>query len=193
MNFSAMSKQRKLLLIAAIAGVISIFLPWHQVGGFSEGFSINGFHGVGVLVFFLFAAVGVFAIVGDQTKPLDKTFWLITLAAGVIALLSIVARLSGASDAFGILSPGIGLWIALAVSIGIVAFAWMYKTPGHNLQDAFDGLKKNISASTNSPVEPKAPTSTGTSKIDELEKLIELKNQGKITEEEYQSLKSKII
>jgi hypothetical protein len=82
------------------------------------------------------------------------------------------------------------LWLALAVSIGIVAFAWLYKNPGDTLQNAFDSLKGNISSST-AGTTSKPPT--GTSKIDELEKLIELKNQGKITDEEYQSLKSKMM
>lgn len=189
MNFQAMSKQRKFLLITALAGIISVFLPWHTAGGLFEGLSINGFHGIGVLVFFLFAAVGVLAIIGNQTKPLDKTLWLIAMAAGAVALLCIITRLSGSSDAFGILKPGLGLWIALAASLGIVAFAWMYKNPGDTLQNAFDGLKKNISAANSS--EPKS-TST-TSKVDELEKLIELKNQGKITDEEYQMMKQKML
>jgi hypothetical protein len=189
MNFQAMSKQRKFLLITALAGIISIFLPWHTAGGILEGLNINGFQGVGVLVFFLFAAVGVLAIVGDQAKPLEKTLWLITLAAGVISVLCIIARLSGTSDAFGILTPGIGLWISLAAAVGIVAFAWIFKNPGDTLQNAFDGLKKNISSTTSSSAKP--PSSP--SKIDELEKLIELKNQGKITDEEYQMLKSKMM
>lgn len=190
MNFQAMSKQRKFLLITAAAGIISIFLPWHTAGGIFEGISVNGFHGLGVLVFFLFAGAGVLAIIGDQTKPLDKTLWLITLAAGAIALLCVIVRVSGAGDAFGILKPGIGLWISLAASIGIVAFAWLYKNPGDTLQNAFENLKGNISSASNpTPAQPK----TGSTKIDELEKLIELKNQGKISEEEYQNLKSKII
>jgi hypothetical protein len=189
MNFQAMSKQRKFLLIAALAGIVSIFLPWHTAGGIFEGFNVNGFHGVGVLVFFLFAAVGVLAIIGDQTKALDKTMWLITLAAGAISLLCIIARIAGAGDAFGILKPGIGLWLALAISLGIIAFAWMYRNPGDTLQNAFDGLKKNMASNTTTP---SRPASTG-SKVDELERLIELKNQGKITEDEYQAMKSKLL
>lgn len=193
MNFMAMSKQRKFLLITALAGIISIFLPWHTAGGIFEGFNINGFHGVGVFVFFLFAAVGVFAILGDQTKSLDKTFWLLALAAGVVSVLCIIARLSGASDAFGILKPGLGLWISLAAAVGIVAFAWLYRNPGDTLQNAFEGLKKNVSATTaGAATTPSKPTNT-TSKVDELEKLIELKNQGKISDEEYQIMKSKIM
>jgi hypothetical protein len=190
MNFQAMSKQRKFLLITAAAGVISIFLPWHVAGGIFEGISVNGFHGLGILAFFLFAGTGVMAFLGDQTKPLDKTMWLLTLAAGALALLCVVVRLSGAGDAFGILKPGFGLWIALLVSIGIVAFAWLYKNPGDTLQNAFDGLKGNIS-SASTPATPAAPKTN--SKIDELEKLIELKNTGKITDEEYQAMKGKII
>ena len=190
MNFQAMNKQRKFLLITAAAGIISVFLPWHSAGGLFSGFSVNGFHGIGVLVFLLFAGTVVLALIGDQTKPLDKNMWLITLAAGAIALLSIVSRIAGVGDPFGILSPAIGLWIALAASIGIVAFAWMYKNPGDTLQNAFDSLKGNISSATTTT--PPKPTG-GSSKIDELEKLIELKNQGKITDEEYQSLKSKMM
>ena len=190
MNFQAMSKQRKFLLITAAAGILSIFLPWHTAGGIFQGLNINGFHGLGVLVFFLFAGTGALALIGDQTKPLDKTMWLITLAAGAVCVLCVIVRLSGAGDAFGILKPGIGLWLALAVSIGIVAFAWLYKNPGDTLQNAFDSLKGNISSSTAGTT---AKPPTGSSKIDELEKLIELKNQGKITDEEYQSLKSKML
>ena len=115
--------------------------------------------------------------------------WLIALAAGAISVLCVVVRLSGAGDAFGILKPGIGLWLALAASIGIIAFAWLYKNPADTLQNAFDSLKGNISSST-AGTTSKPPVS---SKIDELEKLIELKNQGKISDEEYQSLKSKMI
>jgi hypothetical protein len=190
MNFQAMSRQRKFLLITAAVGVLSIFLPWHTVGGIFQGININGFHGLGVLVFFLFAGTGALAFIGDQAKPLDKKMWLITLAAGAIAVLIVIARLAGAGDAFGITKPGIGLWLALAVSLCILAFAWMYKNPGDTLQNAFDSLKENISATT-AGTTSKPPT--GSSKIDELEKLIELKNQGKITDDEYQSLKSKMI
>lgn len=181
-----MSKQRKFLLITAAAGIISLFLPWHTAGGILRGFNINGFHGLGVVVFFLFAGALVLSLLGNQTKPLDKTAWLLALAAGVLALLCIIIRLAGGSDALGIVKPGIGLWIAAAASICIVAFAWLYRDPAQTLQNAFDHVK-GIAGAANT-------TSTNsTSKIDELEKLIELKNEGKITEEEYQALKSKML
>jgi hypothetical protein len=49
---------------------------------------------------------------------------------------------------------------------------------------SLESLKKNTFT---------AGSSAGTNKISELERLIELKSQGKITEEEYRELKSKII
>lgn len=64
----------------------------------------------------------------------------------------------------------------------------MVKNPGDTLQNAFDGLKKNMASNS----KPSCPTA-GSSKVDELEKLMELKNQGKITDDEYQAMKSKLM
>lgn len=187
MKFQAMSKQRKFLLVTAAVGIISVFLPWHTAGDF---LTISGFNGLGILVFFLFTGTVVLSLVGDQAKPLDKTMWLITLAAGAVSLLSVIVRLSGGGNVLGKLTPGIGLWLALVASSGILAFAWLFKNPGYTLQNAFESLKENLSSPTaGTPPKPVA----GNSKIDELEKLIELKIQGKITDEEYQALKSKMI
>jgi Na+/H+ antiporter NhaC len=52
MNFETMSKQRKMILIAAAIGIVSMFLPWVSV----FGFSVNGMNGWGVLVFFVFCS-----------------------------------------------------------------------------------------------------------------------------------------
>ena len=51
-----MHRQRKLLLIAAAVGFISVFLPWVRmdVGGFLQGMgvdtSVNGFRSVGIWI-----------------------------------------------------------------------------------------------------------------------------------------------
>jgi len=101
----------------------------------------------------------------------------------------VITQVAGSSDAIGLVSPGIGLWISLAASVGILAFAWIFKSPGDTLQNGFENLKKSMSLA-----DSKEPKSTaGGSKVDELERLIELKNQGKITDEEYQVMKSKIL
>ena len=86
MNFQTMSKQRKFILISAAVGIIAMFLPW--VSFF--GFSMNGMHGDGFIVFLCFAGAGVVAFLGDQTKTLDKTFWFIALACGGLASLLMI-------------------------------------------------------------------------------------------------------
>lgn len=198
MNFQTMSKQRKFILICAVVGVISIFLPWWSIsfGGF--GGSINGFHGVGVLVFIGFLGAAILSLVGDQTKTLDKTMWTVALVAGAVSLLfTIIFMLNLSGDSFGIGGYGFGLWIGLAASLGTLGSAWMFRAPGDNLKDGFDSLKKNISSATsqgsNTSTSSSNTNSSTTSKVAELEKLIELKAQGKITEEEYQQMKAKIM
>jgi putative oligomerization/nucleic acid binding protein len=189
MNFQTMSKQRRFVLIASVIGVVSIFLPWISVEFLGSNFgSANGFHGKGVIMFLAFAGAGVICLLNDQTKPLDKTMWLVTLALGALNLLLAIIFLSDISQALGLV--GFGFWIALAASIAVPLFTWMYRAPGDTLQSGFDSLKQNMQSTgggTQSSSQPKS------SKMDELEKLIDLKNQGKITEEEYQQLKSKIM
>jgi len=67
MNFQTMNKQRKFVLIAAAVGIISMFLPWISF----FGFSINGMHGSGIVVFLCFAVSGIISLLGDQTKNLE--------------------------------------------------------------------------------------------------------------------------
>jgi hypothetical protein len=197
MNFQAMHKQRKFVLIAALAGVISIFLPWISTSGLFAGFNVNGFSGGGVIVFITFIVAGAVAFMGDQTKPMEKNMWLIALVAAGVGFLFCVIRFSQISgNALGIVSPGYGLFIAAAASLAALVSAWLFRTPGDTLQSGFDSLKKNISnATSNTGAAPTntTPTNTRTSGIAELERLIQLKNDGKITEEEYQAMKAKIM
>ncbi len=183
-----MNKQRKFILISAAIGVISIFLPWVTISVMGMGSSVNGFHGVGIVVFLSFAGAIIIALMGDQTKSLDKTMWLAALAAGVIAFLFtlIAAASNDASGGMGLVdaSLGIGIWLAFISSIGISASAWMFKNPDDDLKSSFEGLKAKTMSSV---------SSHSSSKVDELEKLIELRNQGKISEQEFQEMKAKLI
>ena len=198
MNFQTMAKQRKFILICAAIGVISVFLPWFSYstgsifGNASFGVSVNGFRGVGILTFLGFLGAAIVSLAGDQTKPLDKTMWLVALGAGAIALLfTLIRLLDFTGNGAGFSFIGFGMWIAIVAGIATVGSAWMYRSPGDSLKEGFDSLKKNLSSATSQP--NSANSNTGTSKVAELEKLIELKNQGKITEEEYQTMKSKIM
>ena len=78
MNFETMSKQRKMILIAAAVGIISIFLPWTSFAGFTA----NGFRGGGIIVFICFLAAGFLSYTGDQSANLNKMNWMLRWNAG---------------------------------------------------------------------------------------------------------------
>jgi len=63
--------QRKLILIAAVAGVISIFLPWITISIMGMEESVNGFRGVGFVVFLAFALAALISLLCDQSQKLD--------------------------------------------------------------------------------------------------------------------------
>ena len=125
MNFQTMSNQRKMILIAAAVGVIAMFLPWWSMGIFG---SVNGMHGEGILVFLCFVGAGVLAVMGDQTKNLDRTNWMLTLIAGGLASLIMIIRFFTWLDGLSLLS--FGFYLALAAAISIVAFAYIQRTSG---------------------------------------------------------------
>lgn len=142
-----MNKQRKFVLIAAAVGVISMFLPWISVSvlGFSQ--TINGMHDKGILVFLCFAASGIIAYLGDQTKNLDKTMWAVTLIAGALALLMVIwfyFQVTGDGNVFGGSLIGFGLYIAGIAALGILIAAYMFRSPTDNIKDGFNSIKKDL-------------------------------------------------
>ena len=225
-----MYKQRKFIFIAAVAGLIAMFLPWVTVsaGGIFEGsgegsMSENGMHGAGIGVFLSFLCAIALSLLGEQTKALEKTNWLVALAAGAGALLFAAILLlnmpkNGPME-FVKSSVGYGAWMALAAAVVVLVSAWMFKNPEDTLKGNFDKLKSDFSKATlngtGSPSDslkavsetPAAPANAepvvrnkpdnnaaaNSDKMDQVLKLIELKSQGKITEEEYQQLKSKLL
>ncbi len=193
MDFATLNKQRKFTLIAAIVGVISIFLPWIAVSGLGISMSENGLRSYGMMVFIGFIGAVILTIMGDQTKPLDKTMWFVELIAGAVALiftLLFMTNLSG--DTFGAAGFGIGIWISVLAAIGVLASTWLFKSPEDSLQDSFESLKSKITTATSQNISGTS-SNVGTGKVAELEKLIKLKEEGKISEEEYQEMKSKIL
>lgn len=145
MNFQTMSKQRKFILIAAAAGVISMFLPWVSISLFGYTQSVNGMHDMGILVFLCFAASAVIAYMGDQTKNLDKNMWGIVLVAGAIALLSIIYFYFKMSNSvMGSSFVGFGLYISAIAAIGVLGSAYLFRSPTDNIRDSFNNLKKDL-------------------------------------------------
>jgi hypothetical protein len=198
MNFQTMNKQRKLILLASLAGIISIFLPWFSAGAFGFSVHINGFHGWGILALLCFVVALIISLVGSQIQPLDKSAWFVAMICGALCLLSIIITIiSSQTGDFGFASAGLGfgIWISLIAGIAVIAFAWMFKNPADNLKGGFDSLKKTVATSASAFSNTNTTTTAVASdnKIAELERLSKLKENGSITEEEFQQLKSKLI
>lgn len=197
MDFNSLHRQRKIILIAALVGLVSIFLPWRVLSssflGASE--SYNGFRESGILAFIAFLVVSGIALWGEQTKPLDKNLWFAILIAGALAFIGAVinvARTAGKGNGFVDLNIGFGCWLALVASFVVIGAAWMLRASDQSLKDGFDSLKKSIS-SMNASNPPGSPLGPSANKVEELEKLARLKNEGHITEEEYERMKAKIL
>ncbi|MBA2248607.1 MAG: hypothetical protein H0W12_00280 [Chitinophagaceae bacterium] len=142
MNFQTMSKQRKYVLIAAAIGAVSVFLPWYTISVFGYSSSVSGMHDFGILVFLCFLAAGGVTLLGDQTKNLDKTFWMVALIASALAALLMVFHLFRMMDAFSYV--GFGFWLSLLASIGLLYAVYRYRSPTDNFKSGFDSLKGDI-------------------------------------------------
>lgn len=156
MNFETMSKQRKMILIAAAVGVIAMFLPWWSLDMGFVGGSINGMHNEGLVVFLCFLGVGALAVVGDQSKNLGLQNWMLVLLAGALAALITLIVFVNAPP---LGNRGFGLYIALIAAAGILFFAYTHRTAGHTLQNGFDSLKQKFGGhTTTTPVDSNPTT-----------------------------------
>ena len=147
MNFQTMNKQRKFILIAAVVGIISMFLPWVRISFFGISTSANGMHGSGILVFLCFIGAGVVAFLGDQTKNLDKTFWFIALACGALASLIMVWNLIDVMGG-GMSFLSIGFYLAVLAAVAVLLAAYIYRNPSDSIKSGFDSLKHDIEEKT---------------------------------------------
>lgn len=150
MNFQTMSKQRKFVLIAAVAGLVGMFLPWYSFTIFGASGSINGMHGNGILVFICFAVAGVMAYMGDQTKTLSSSSWIVTLICGALAVIIVGWNIMKSGE-YGLgSSMTFGIYLAAIAAVGVVAAAFMFRSPNDNIKSGFDNLKNDISNRMNS-------------------------------------------
>ncbi len=144
MDFQTMNKQRKFLLIVSGIGIIAMFLPWIRISimGIVAG-STNGMHDTGIIVFLCFLGCGLIALMGNQTKALEKTMWMICmLLAGISALIMIISFFK-MMDAMSFLS--VGFYLAFICSLALLFVAYNYRNAGYNIRDGFDELKKQVS------------------------------------------------
>ena len=139
-----MNKQRKFVLIAAAAGLISMFLPWIRISVFGLTQSVNGLHGTGILVFLCFAACGIIAYSGDKNRNLEKTMWMITLICGALATLIVAWNIINASGSIYSAYLSFGIYLAALAAIGILVSAFLFRSPTDNIRDSFDSLKNDL-------------------------------------------------
>ncbi len=139
-----MGKQRRFVLIAAIVGIISMFLPWIRVSVFGLTQSVNGLHGTGILVFLCFAACGIIAYLGDQSKNLEKTMWMLTLIFSALATLIVLWNIIKASGSIYSAYLSFGIYLAASAAMGILASAFLFRSPTDNIRDSFESLKNDL-------------------------------------------------
>lgn len=151
-----MSKQRKLVLIAAAIGVIAMFLPWWSISmGIFGGGSVNGMHNEGILVFLCFLGAAALSVMGNQSANLDRTAWMLTLIAGGLATLITLITFLNAPP---IGDRGFGLFLALLAAIAVVAIAYLHRSAGETLQSGFDSLKNRFASPGERPADSGANT-----------------------------------
>lgn len=205
-----MNKQRKFILIAAAAGAVSVFLPWITISAAAMGYNLgsrseNGFHSSGVAYFILMAAAGVIAaVIGDRARTLDKTMRLVTLACGLAGVLCVFLYFKDGPDGIqtgygGVdVSPSIGAFTAVLAALSVLILPLVFKNPGESLQADFEHLKqkvKSINTGTTipPPADKPATNSSTVNHLDELDRIIKLREEGKINDEEYARMKAKIL
>ena len=151
MNFQQLNKQRKFIIVGAALGLIACFLPWFSYG---VG-SVNGMNGIGVLVFILFIAAGILALMGDQKANIASKMWLPVLGAGVVNICItgyLIIRWESAmrgvsseeSAVFGNVGLSFGIWVAIAGAILITYGAYRFRSADNNLKDSLHSLKSNM-------------------------------------------------
>lgn len=145
MDFKTMSRQRRFILLASAIGIIAMFLPWIDV----LFVNVNGMHGRGIFVFLCFVGSAIISYIGNQSQNLDKTMWMLTLILGGIASLIMIFTFFDGNAIINVFSYG--FYIAFLAVIGVVLSAWIFKTPGDNIKDGIDSLKKDIEDKTKSP------------------------------------------
>jgi len=216
-----MNNQRKFILIAAAVGIIAAFLPWFSVsvgmaGMDMGGTSINGFHGVGILYCLAIVAAGAVAAMGDQKALLDKNMRLVAIIGGAVSVIALViwfinmkssSAEGGMAMAMGAVktSVGYGFYLAAVAALAVTIIPFYIKGADEsfagdlaNLKSSVQNIQTNMAtpAATATPTvtaAPAPPPAPATDRMAELEKLIAWRNEGKITEQEFEDLKAKIL
>lgn len=133
-----MNRQRLVVLVLSIAGMLGTFLPWVQapiVG------SVNGTKGDGWITLGLFAIPLVVVLLKDRMQTLDMKRMLIASAGGVVAAIIGIWKMIdlnnsmkslGENELFGKLfsssvSIGFGLYVIVIAGLAIPVYLFLGK------------------------------------------------------------------
>lgn len=127
-----MDKQRLAILISAIVGVLSAFLPWATVGAWGMEQSVNGLHGDGKFTLVFFGVIAGLVFVGNTAESFTKNLRVATIILGAISGLFVLINVLNFQNVlnqfggeyfsnFGVsASLGIGIWLSLLSSVAVI-------------------------------------------------------------------------
>ncbi|HUG88011.1 MAG TPA: hypothetical protein VMP42_04515 [Actinomycetota bacterium] len=123
-DWQRLSMGTKGLLISGAVLIISLFLPWQGVnfGGPFGGFSVNGFRGLGILVFLLALGVIIWELVIAMTTVNTGTMSPAMISAaggGLAALLTIIHFLTNLTAVTW------GAFVGLLAGLAMAYAAWL--------------------------------------------------------------------
>jgi len=123
-DWQRLSMGTKGLLISGVVLVISLFLPWQGVdfGGPFGGFSVNGFRGLGILVFLVALGVIIWELVIAMTTVNTGTMSpaLISAAGGGLAAVLTIIHFLTSLDAVTW-----GAFVGLLAGLAMGYAAWL--------------------------------------------------------------------
>ena len=121
-----LKKDRQLAIIVGSFAVliISLFLPWYEVGafGFSAGSVSPGLDGPGLLLVIL-SVLGAGAALNVMNQD-RRTMWIATLVIAVLAALRVLTEYPD-SELGAVVDVSFGYWLSLAAPIVAGVFAGM--------------------------------------------------------------------
>lgn len=123
-DWQRLSMGTKGLLISGVVLVISLFLPWQGVnfGGPFGGFSVNGFRGLGILVFLVALGVIIWELVIAMTTVNTGTMSPALISAaggGLAAVLTIIHFLTSLTAVTW------GAFVGLLAGLAMGYAAWL--------------------------------------------------------------------
>jgi hypothetical protein len=115
-----------LALLAGVVLAVSSFTGWYTGDGEGEGVTISvlGWHTgtLGKLVFFIGLATMLVVLLRELGVQLPSAVpeSLLTIGLGSLATIFVLVRVVAIPDDFFFAGRGVGIWISLAASIGVI-------------------------------------------------------------------------